>query len=100
MPESMFPIADDAGGNLILISLVDGAVYFWDHEVNDGVDDPGEKVSASFKDFLAHLRTRDPVDLPKHRVLSVEINDPETFAKLKRQVEREARKPTIRWPSP
>jgi len=31
-PEGQFPIAEDAGGNLILIDLASGAVTAWDHE--------------------------------------------------------------------
>jgi len=96
----MLPIADDGVGNLILISLIDGAVYFWNHEINDGTDDPGDRVSASFMDFVEHLRTPDPVDRSKDSVLSIETHDPEAFAALKRQVEEEFRKPTMRWPPP
>jgi hypothetical protein len=98
IPPSMLPIADDSFGNLILISLINGAVYFWNHEISDGTDDPGDQISSSFMDFVEHLQTPAPVDLSKHRALSVEINDPEEFARLKRQVERESAEPTIRWP--
>ncbi len=100
MPESMLPIADDAGGNLILISLINGALYFWNHEINDGLDDPGERISSSFMDFVAHFRTPDPADLSKHRVLNVELHDPEAFGELQRLVEDELGKPTMRWPPP
>lgn len=31
-PEGQFPIAEDAGGNLILVDLATGAVGAWDHE--------------------------------------------------------------------
>jgi cell wall assembly regulator SMI1 len=100
MPESMLPIADDGVGNLIVISLTDGAVYFWNHEINDGTDDPGDRISASFMDFVEHLRTPDPLDLSQHSELSVAIHDPQAFAELKRQVEEELGKPTMRWPPP
>jgi hypothetical protein len=59
LPENLVPIAHDPGGNLICISVSGkdvGAVYFWDHEREEGP--PGEAVSliaTSFDDFLAGL---------------------------------------------
>ena len=60
VPPNYLPIARDPGGNLILIELGRGGVFFWDHEREADVgDDPTEEniipIAASFDDFLAGL---------------------------------------------
>jgi hypothetical protein len=60
IPENLIPVAHDPGGNLICLSVSGkdvGAVYFWDHEREEGP--PREAVSLiakSFDRFLAGLR--------------------------------------------
>lgn len=59
-PSHLFPIADDPGGNLILISTgdeTDGAIYFWDHEVEG--DDAIHWVADSLAAFLDMLTEED-----------------------------------------
>lgn len=70
-PENI-PIARDDSGNLLYISLNDGHIYFWDHEV----EGPDEKVSDSFADFIAKLQPYDAfaVKLDPSQVQSVWVN--------------------------
>ena len=61
VPAEHLPIADAEGGNLLLLDLAAGAVWFWDHEreAEEGAPpDPGavSKVADSFADLLARLR--------------------------------------------
>jgi len=68
MPRSLFPIADDPGGNAICLGISGnerGKVYFWDHEMEaDEGDEPTFEnvylVAESFASFLKSLK-----DLPK-----------------------------------
>ncbi|TKG87913.1 SMI1/KNR4 family protein [Puteibacter caeruleilacunae] len=62
LPDPIFPIAHDPGGNLICMSEKDGKVYFWDHEkeVNYLVEDDDNYsnlflISNSFEEFLDAL---------------------------------------------
>ena len=48
LPEGLFPIAYDPFGNLILLSLEDAGLWFWDHERVENV----ECVAPAFEDFL------------------------------------------------
>jgi hypothetical protein len=48
LPEGLFPIAYDPFGNLILLSLEDAGVWFWDHERVENL----EPVAPTFEDFL------------------------------------------------
>jgi cell wall assembly regulator SMI1 len=69
VPSGFIPIADDPGGNAILLSLegpTRGTVYFWDHE--EEPDDPGEalddypniyRLADDFETFLEGLKQRD-----------------------------------------
>ncbi len=61
IPAGYLPIADAEGGNLLLLDLDAGAVWFWDHEreAEEGAaPDPGAvaKVAESFADLYARLR--------------------------------------------
>jgi hypothetical protein len=56
----LFPIANDCGGNLIFISVMNpdrGKIYFWDH--NQETDPPDDSnltlIADSFEEFLAGL---------------------------------------------
>ncbi|MGP3591072.1 SMI1/KNR4 family protein [Vagococcus sp. WN89Y] len=62
IPKNFFPVAKDAGGNLILIEINDAGsgVYYWDHEneTDDG-DTPGMDnmylITPNFNDFIDNL---------------------------------------------
>ncbi|MEL6850488.1 MAG: SMI1/KNR4 family protein [Bacteroidota bacterium] len=63
MPNSLFPIAHDPGGNLICMDSRDGKIYFWDHEKEPSHKNPifnGWEnvyfVSNSINEFLKNLR--------------------------------------------
>lgn len=69
LPKGFIPIADDPGGNCILISLdgeTRGRVYFWDHE-NEPEDATDDLIAYSniyllandFDQFLNNLRGED-----------------------------------------
>jgi hypothetical protein len=56
LPVDLFPVANDPGGNLILISCArreKGAVYFWDHEAEGKKN--VHRIAGSFDAFLAML---------------------------------------------
>lgn len=63
LPANLFPVAHDAGGNLVCISTGagdDGKVYFWDHEfeVDEGEPPSHENIYSiadSFKEFIDGL---------------------------------------------
>jgi hypothetical protein len=63
-PSKYLAIANDSGGNQILLNLINGKVYFWDHEImfdeEEGEDaetfeDNITLISNSFKDFIDGL---------------------------------------------
>jgi cell wall assembly regulator SMI1 len=64
LPDDVFPIANDPGGNLICISLAahdTGTIYFWDHELEaDEGEEPSYAnlffIARSFDDFIKSLR--------------------------------------------
>ncbi|MGL4426213.1 MAG: SMI1/KNR4 family protein [Alphaproteobacteria bacterium] len=69
---SMLPIADDACGNRILLSVKGpdrGKIYFWDHEMEADTDN-GETpdysnltlVADSFDEFIQNLKSEDDLD--------------------------------------
>ncbi len=66
IPPTMFPIAHDPGGNLILLATAgpdNGAVYFWDHEAEAEEGDPPTavnltRIAADFAAFLSSLDNR------------------------------------------
>lgn len=63
LPANLFPIAHDAGGNLVCVSTGvgdDGKVYFWDHEFEaDEGEPPGHEniysIADSFEEFINGL---------------------------------------------
>lgn len=60
IPNILFPIACDSGGNLICIGIKDefeGKIYFWDHEKEKNVPDFSNitLISNSFNIFLNSL---------------------------------------------
>lgn len=67
IPPDMFPIANDPGGNLMLMGTSgprEGKIYFWNHELEADDGSPAREDNVSFvansiEDFLASL-----VDLP------------------------------------
>lgn len=60
IPNGMLPIADAGGGNFICMSISDGSIYYWSHEINDwGLEDNEEypsKIANNINDFLEYLR--------------------------------------------
>jgi len=63
MPTTIFPIADDPGGNMICMDAMDGKIYFWDHEreVDYSIYDDSNRdnlyfIANSLKDFLSGLK--------------------------------------------
>ena len=75
IPDAFFPVAEAAGGNLILMNSKDGSIYFWDHELE--LKSPNaavSKVANSFDEFLNLLQPLTDADIPKHEVVSVKVN--------------------------
>ena len=64
LPQNVFPIAYDSGGNLILISVKGpdrGKVYFWDHEMESGEGEEPDYsnltlIADSFTEFIENLK--------------------------------------------
>jgi len=54
-PSRALPVARASGGNFVYLDPANGAVYFWDHEI----DDADTRLTDSFDEFLAKLQ---PVD--------------------------------------
>ncbi len=72
IPSNTFAIADDQGGNLILLSIKGsdyGKVYFWDHE-SEADTDQGEVanysnltlIADSFEEFINGLKSEEEID--------------------------------------
>ena len=66
MPYSIFPIANDSGGNQICMDAEDEKIYFWDHEnevdysiYDDAVRTNLHFVANSLKEFLNNLKSID-----------------------------------------
>jgi cell wall assembly regulator SMI1 len=62
MPESIFPIAADPGGNLICLDSKNGKVYFWNHEDEINYNQEADTnlsnlylVANSLNEFIAGL---------------------------------------------
>jgi len=56
LPERMVPIAEDAFGNLICVSIKGedtGSIYFWNHEDNST---DVRRIAPSFNEFLNNLK--------------------------------------------
>lgn len=84
IPANYIPIADDGSGNLIMLDIKVGSIWFWDHELE--VDNPETsangpylKISDNFSQFVESLVPMQKDDFAKLRIISSEI-DPE-FAK-------------------
>lgn len=63
LPNSFFPIAHDAGGNLICIDVSNENIYFWNHEkeVNYDIEKDDKRtnlflIDKNFGDFLSKLK--------------------------------------------
>lgn len=71
-PSHAIPIAEDGCGNYVWLEPDAGAVFFWDHEL----DESGVRIADSFEDFLALLRPFDPssVKLKPGQVIRVWID--------------------------
>jgi len=54
-PKNMLPFAEDDVGNFMYLNPANGAIHFWDHEV----DDAEPKVADSFEEFLTMLEKFD-----------------------------------------
>lgn len=70
VPLNMLPIADDPGGNLLLLSISGsdyGKVYFWDHEMEaDEGETPDYRnlklIADSFEEFINGLKSEGEID--------------------------------------
>jgi hypothetical protein len=72
LPPGLLPVADAAGGNLVLVDVGydrPGRVYFWDHELED--DNPIIPLVEGFYDFLEALRPAE--DVPDDAVADAEV---------------------------
>jgi hypothetical protein len=81
----MLPVANAEGGNLLLLSLKTGEVFFWDHELEayDEYSDGSEacvKIAFSLGQLLEDLKPNDSVSA-NAKVISVKI-DPAFAAKF------------------
>lgn len=56
LPSRSFPVAWAEGGNYVFVSLVDGGVFFWDHE-------QPEKPVQLARDFRSFLELLEPFDI-------------------------------------
>lgn len=63
LPKGVIPIGGDPGGNLILIDLKTGKIYFWDHEnvpneLNDKIEEFRNAyfLANTFYEFVANLK--------------------------------------------
>ncbi len=71
-PSKAIPVAEDSCGNYVWLDHKTGAVFFWDHEL----EQDGEKIADSFEAFLASLEPFDPqsVRLEPGQVKSVWVD--------------------------
>jgi hypothetical protein len=61
LPSDSFPFAWDACGNCLFVDLgAGGTIFFWDHEVPDGII----KVADGFQQFVDGLQPFDPATVP------------------------------------
>jgi len=101
IPTDMIPIAMAEGGNFILVATSDakGAIYFWDHELEES-GSPLEKLASSFDDFMSRLQTKPVPFRPGPKVISVEVRNPDIFRELLRRDQEMKDGPTVEWPPP
>lgn len=85
IPKGFIPVAIAEGGNLLLVSLDMGSVFFWDHELED-YDESSDgseaciKLADNLDEFLEDLKSND--NASSHaKVVSVKI-DPAFAAKF------------------
>jgi hypothetical protein len=71
-PISVIPFAEDDCGNYFYVKPYSGAVYFWDHELEDA----DEKVANDVAEFIEKLTSFDPetVTLKPGQVRSVWVD--------------------------
>ena len=76
VPRGSLPVADAEGGNLVLLDLESGAVMFWDHELEDDLDEAVNEIAPDFAVFLRGLKPFDAsqVQLKPGQVISVWTN--------------------------
>lgn len=79
MPDWIIPIADGDGGDQICLGVkgeAAGKVYFWDHELTNGVKDTF-LVANSFSDFIQSLFIEEATDVDDEDdgILSIELDD-------------------------
>ncbi|MFA1794448.1 MULTISPECIES: SMI1/KNR4 family protein [Bacillus] len=79
MPDWIIPIADGDGGDQICLGVKGeetGKVYFWDHELTNGVKDTF-LVANSFSDFIQSLFIEEVSDEDDEDdgILSIELDD-------------------------
>ncbi|WP_342496891.1 SMI1/KNR4 family protein [Bacillus sp. FSL R5-0593] len=79
MPDWIIPIADGDGGDQVCLGVkgeAAGKVYFWDHELTNGVKDTF-LVANSFSDFIQSLFIEEATDVDDEDdgILSIELDD-------------------------
>ncbi|PSA93501.1 SMI1/KNR4 family protein [Bacillus atrophaeus] len=77
MPDWIIPIADGDGGNQVCLGVkgeAAGKIYFWDHELTNGVKDTF-LVANSFSDFIQSLFIEEVSDDEDDGILSIELDD-------------------------
>lgn len=85
VPDNWVPVAIAEGGNLLLVALENGQVFFWDHELED-YDESSDgseacvKLADSLGEFLDDLKPTGNT-LPNAKVVYVKI-DPAFAAKF------------------
>lgn len=70
IPSNTFPIGEDPGGNLLLISIRGddyGSIYFWDHNLEAGMGEEPDYsnmtfVAHSFDEFINNLKDESEID--------------------------------------
>ncbi|MEG7378046.1 SMI1/KNR4 family protein [Bacillus subtilis] len=77
IPDWIIPIADGDGGDQVCLGVkgeATGKVYFWDHELTNGVKDTF-LVANSFSDFIQSLFIEEASDDEDDGILSIELED-------------------------
>ncbi|MEC3665133.1 SMI1/KNR4 family protein [Bacillus velezensis] len=77
MPDWIIPIADGDGGDQVCLGVkgeATGKVYFWDHELTNGVKDTF-LVSNSFSGFIQSLFVQEDSDEEDDGILYIELDD-------------------------
>ncbi|PRS09664.1 SMI1/KNR4 family protein [Bacillus atrophaeus] len=77
MPDWIIPIADADAGNQICLGIKgkgSGKVYFWDHELTNGIKDTF-LIADSFEDFIQILSVEEDSDEEDDGILFMELDD-------------------------